>query len=53
MPARKVYHVPPDTARGWQVQAEDATRPSGMHATKAGAVARPISWLVKLFDRHP
>lgn len=40
MPARKVYHVTHVSAKGWQVKAEDAKRPSSTHETKAEAIAR-------------
>ena len=39
MSTRKVYHVTPG-AKGWQIKAEDASRPSGTHDTKVEAVAR-------------
>ena len=40
MPERKTYHVTPHIDGGWKVQAEDASRASSIHETKAPAVER-------------
>ena len=40
MAERKIYHVTPHPDGGWKVQAEDASRASSIHETKAPAVER-------------
>jgi hypothetical protein len=38
MAKRKTYYVTPNADGGWRVQAEKASRASGIHKTKAEAV---------------
>lgn len=40
MAIRRTYHITPNANGGWNVKAEDASRASSSHKTKAEAVTR-------------